>query len=376
MARAPILQETEAVPEADKLEGFPHPRETPVLFGHAAAEAAFAEQFASGRVHHAWLLGGREGIGKATLAYKIARYALAAPHERGKADAGEGPLAVPSNSIAARQVRVLSHPGLLLIRRPWEPKTKRFISSIPVDEVRRLKSFFAHSAAPDMWRVVIVDQADELNNGAANALLKSLEEPPQRALFLLITSQPGRLLPTIRSRCRRLEMASIGDSHLRAAAGAALVAAGVEPIADATWPRLIAGSQGSVRRLLALTRADGTSLQGKVAALVASLPKLDWAGVHSVADEVTGSGAEQRFEQFFALLMDIIARLVRARVVGDGVADDVRLAQRVVPAGGVATWAELWETVHARKAETMALNLDRKALILETFAQMQAAARG
>ena len=378
MARAPVMQEIEAIPEADKLEGFVHPRETVQLFGHAAAETAFAEQFAGGRVHHAWLLAGREGIGKATLAYRIARYALATPGERGQGRAEDGPLSVPANSTAARQVRVLSHPGLLVIRRPWDPKTKRFISSIPVDEVRRLKSFLIHSAGPDAWRVVIVDQADELNVNAANALLKSLEEPPQRALFLLITSQPGRLLPTIRSRCRMLDLAALGEADLRAAVDATLAAAGTDPVDPALWPRLSAGAQGSVRRLLALTRGDGVGLQGKVATLLGSLPKLDWTLVHAVADEVTGAGADQRFEQFFSLLTDQIARLARARALGaddaERAGDEHRLAQRIVPADGLVAWAELWANVQARKAETLALNLDKKALILETFAQLQAAA--
>ena len=182
MARAPQLQEIEATPEADRLEGFPHPRETQRLAGHLAAQQAVRQAFAEGRVHHAWLLAGREGIGKATLGYRIARFVLARPEER-----AEGTLDVPPGSVAARQVTALSHPGLLVLRRPWDAKAKRHTTSIPVDEVRRLKSFLAHSAGPGAWRVVIVDQADELNTNAANALLKSLEEPPPNALFLLVS---------------------------------------------------------------------------------------------------------------------------------------------------------------------------------------------
>jgi DNA polymerase-3 subunit delta' len=376
MARAPVVRESESEPEADRLEGFAHPRDNQILVGHDEAAAAFASQFGTGRTHHAWLIAGREGIGKATLAYHIARYALASPLER-SAGAGNGwVLGVPPTSTAARQVRAMSHPGLLVIRRPWDQKAKRFIATIPVDEVRRLKSFLAHSAGQDAWRVVIVDQADELNTNAANALLKSLEEPPARALFLLVTSQPGRLLPTIRSRCRRLDLAPLGPTELKHAATAAIAAAGGDAVADDRWPTLIAGAQGSVRRLLALTRSDGAGVQGKVGALIATLPKLDWLQVHALADEITGPGAEQRFEQFFVLLMDEIARLVRTQVTGVGAPDTSRLAARIVGGDGVATWAELWETVTVRKAEAAALNLDRKALILETFAQMQTAAGG
>ena len=162
-----------------------------------------AEAFASGRMHHAWLLAGRAGIGKATLAYRLARHVLARPDER---DHSGKSLEVPTDSAAARQVAALSHPGLLVLRRPYDTKSKRFVSAIPVDEVRRLKSFLGLTSGENAWRVVIVDTADELNLNAANALLKSLEEPPRRALFMLVASEPSGLLPTIRSRCRRLDL--------------------------------------------------------------------------------------------------------------------------------------------------------------------------
>ena len=382
MARAPVVQEIEAPPEADRLDGFPHPRMTAQLFGHVAPQQAMAQAFAAGRVHHAWLIAGPRGIGKATLAYQIARYALARPEERGlgvaAAGGGGSPLAVAPLSVAGRQVRALSHPGLMLIRRPWEPKGKRLMASITVDEVRRLKSFLTHSAAPDTWRVVIVDQADELNINAANALLKSLEEPPARALFLLVSSEPGRLLTTIRSRCRRVQLEPLGPEDLRRAAEAAMATADEPPKlpADGEWARLMVAAQGSVRRLLALAETDGAKLNDKMRGLVGLLPKVDWSQIHSLSDELVGPGAEQRFEQFFTQLLDFVGRLVRARAVDREDSDDGRLAARLIPAHGLATWAELWETVHAKKAETLALNLDRKSLILETIARMQAAARG
>ena len=374
MARAPVLQEIEAQPEADRLEPFAHPRVTARPMGHGKAEAAFAQAFGAGRVHHGWLITGREGIGKATLAYAMARFALAKPEERGHGDAG--PLSVPPDSVAARQVRALSHPGLLVLRRPWDHKSKRHLSVIPVDEVRRLRSFLAHSAGPQAWRVVIVDQADELNIAAANALLKSLEEPPPRALFLLVSSEPGRLLTTIRSRCRRLDLGALAPADLKTAAIAALAAAGLDPPAEKDWPRLTGLAQGSVRRLLALAQSDGAKLAERVHGLLGTLPKVDWPLVHLFADDVTAPGAEHRFEQAFAMLMEAVARLVRARALGGGAGEEDRLAARIIPAHSTATWAELWESLLVRKAELDALNLDRKSLILETFARFEAAAKG
>lgn len=373
MARAPLVQDIETLPEADRLEGFPHPRETDALVGHRAVENAIAEGFSAGRTHHAWLLTGPEGIGKATLAYKIARYALAAPGERGVLK-GE-PLSVAPGSVAARQVRALSHPGLLVIRRPYDPKAKRFPQTIPVDEVRRLRGFLAHAATKGSWRVVIVDQADELNINAANALLKSLEEPPPNALFLLISSEPGRLLTTIRSRCRRLALSPIAGPFLRAAAGAALAAGNQGEIADEDWPALERLAEGSVRRLLWLCGSDGVRLFTRGERLIAGLPRIDWTEVHSLADELTASAAEQRYETFLDLLLAHIARLVRAAAGGATDGAEAATAARVIPPGGLASWAQLWETLLARKAEVQALNLDRKTLLLETFARLEAIAR-
>jgi DNA polymerase III subunit delta' len=215
---------------------------------------------------------------------------LARPDERGAG--GGGPLSVPSNSIASRQVKALSHPGLLVIRRPWDPKAKRFTTSIPVDEVRRLKSYLAHAASPGAWRVVIVDQADELNINAANALLKSLEEPPPRALFLLISSEPGRLLTTIRSRCRRLELQPLEGHALRQAVAATYAAAGAEGPPEPQWERLDMLAHGSVRRALVLSGSDGLKLYDKILSQIGLLPKVDWQQVHGLADELTGAGAD------------------------------------------------------------------------------------
>ena len=126
MARAPALQEIEAVPEADRLDDAPHPRQTQVLHGHEWAEKQMAATFATGRMHHGWLIAGPSGIGKATLAYRLARHILAKPGER---DPAGQSLAVAPETTAARQVLALSHPGLLLIRRPWDAKGKRFTAA-------------------------------------------------------------------------------------------------------------------------------------------------------------------------------------------------------------------------------------------------------
>lgn len=378
MARAPAVLEIEVLPEADRLDGFPHPRETRVLFGHEAAERELAAALASGRIHHAWLLAGPEGIGKATLAYRFAAFALSNSSER---DASSANLALPEKATSLRMVRALSHPGLLVIRRPWDQKSKRFGATIPIDEVRKLRSFLAHTAGggdrpgEPVQRVVIVDQADELNVSSANALLKSLEEPPARTVFLLITSQPGRLLPTIRSRTRMLPLGALGPEHLRQAAEQALETAGLKKPAESDWPRLLDLARGSVRRVLELTTSDGLKLAQRVDAILNSLPKLDWAAAHALADDLAGAANEGRLEVFFNLLLDRVTRLARSAATGEGDPAEVELARRLIPEGRLASWAELWETVVREKAQALALNLDRKTLVLETLSRLEGASR-
>jgi DNA polymerase III subunit delta' len=372
MARAPAQDNDEALPEADRFDAYPHPRETRSLMGHAAAERELAEAFASGRMHHAWLIIGPEGVGKATLAYRLARHVLARPAER---DATGGSLEIAPDAATTRLIRALSHPALLVLRRPYDVRTKRHAVSIPVDEVRRLKSFLGLTAAEGTWRVVIVDAADELNVNAANALLKSLEEPPKRALFLLIASQPSRLLPTVRSRCRRLNLAPLSGGALRQAVEAALTATEMEMLDADRWPLLERLAEGSVRRALLLAGSGGLELYERIAAVLAGLPQVDWPAAHALADQLAMPANAQRFEAFFDLLLELIGRLVHARALGCTRAPEAALAGRLIAEARLPAWAALWEDVGRERADAVLLNLDKRALVLGTFAKLESVAQ-
>src|SRR5262249_26338227 len=191
--------------------------------------------------------------------------------------------------------------------------SKRHAASIPVDEVRRLKAFLGLTAGEGAWRVVIVDTADELNVNAANALLKSLEEPPTRGLFLLIASEPSRLLPTIRSRCRRLDLEPLASGPLRTATEAALTSADQSTPGAQNWPLLERLAEGSARRALQLSGSGALELYRRIEALFSTLPNVDWTDVHALSDQLSLAANEQRFEVFYDLLLDLLARLVRAR---------------------------------------------------------------
>jgi DNA polymerase-3 subunit delta' len=378
MARAPrspgnqAAQETEALPEGDRLAEFPHPRETREFIGHAAAEEMLAQAFAGGRLHHAWLIAGPAGIGKATLAYRMARHVLARPEER---DPARKSLAVPHESSAARQIAQLAHPGLLVLRRPYDLSRKRLLSVISVDEVRKLRAFLGHTAEAGGWRVVIVDSADELNPNAANALLKSLEEPPPRALFLLVTAQPSGLLPTIRSRCRRLDLQPLDRESLRRAVDTAMTAAGIKPPSAGKWLQLERLADGSVRAALQLA-TGGIELNERIEQIFSRLPTIDWRALHTLADSLVLDAQEQRYEMFFSLVLDLLARLARIGASGRGEPEDLALAARLVPPARLPAWAAMWQEILRDKADARELNLDRKALIVRTFVRIEAASRG
>ena len=218
-----------------------------------------------------------------------------------------------------RKVAALSHPNLLVIRRAWNEKSKRYAQMIGVDEVRRLRAFLGTTAGEGSWRVVIVDRADELNQNAANALLKALEEPPPRTLFLLISSAEGRLPVTIRSRARTLRVSALGKEDLTEAVRAALDRDGQEVDAK-TLATALALSEGSVRRALELVSSEGIELYAEIAAALAALPEIDGARLHRNVERLAGMAETERLE----LYLCAAARADRAAdpLHGDGRGSD------------------------------------------------------
>jgi DNA polymerase-3 subunit delta' len=363
MSAAAERSRTEPI-EPDRLDPFSTPREVDRVFGHDAAAAEFESALRSGRMHHAWLLVGPEGVGKATLAYRFARTVLAHGEKAEAQDVrGEHPV--------FRKVAGLSHPNLLLIRRSWIEKTKRYSQWISVDEVRRLRAFLGNTAGEASWRVVIVDRADELNQNAANALLKALEEPPPRTLFLLIANAEGRLPVTIRSRTRVLRVPGLDDEPLEQAVRAALDRDGVKANAK-DLALSLALSQGSVRRALELVSSKGIELYDQILETVAALPDLDGGALHKQAERLSGVNDTERLELYFALLLGLMERLIRFTATGEGATEPERkLAKRFVFKDNLAHWAEAWESISEAKSEAFALNLDRSLLLLNAWFRLQ-----
>lgn len=371
MTRRPrevAIEAEAAVPEADRLEGFPHPRETMDLVGQTKAEQALLAAWRSGHLHHAWLLTGPEGVGKATLAYRFARFLLAGAPEDSLVPRLD--LAVPPTLPAVRQIVAQAHPGLLVIRRPYDQKNKRLTTSIPVDEVRRLKDFLALTADEGAWRIVIVDRADEMNVNAANALLKSLEEPPPRTLFLLVTAEPGRILRTIRSRARRLELNPLSATDLERVLTPLRVAADEPPLPTAETTTLATLSGGSVRKALQLTSGNALGLYErllKIAGAAKPAPE-----ILKLVEQVPATGSDTApFLTILDLLEGLMGRLARQASTGEGALPaEARLAARLTDADRLATWAELWETIGRVRADALALQLDRKAILVDLLTRL------
>ncbi len=376
MSRTPTKAETKdgALPEADRLDEFAHPREVSEYFGHGAAEQALLDAFNANHLHHAWLFTGPEGIGKATLAYRFARFLLAHGSQGNEETGG---MAIPTEHPVFGQVAALSHPNLLVLRRAWQPDRKRLATAITVSEARRLRRFFGHTAGGDSaWRVVIIDRADELNGAAANALLKNLEEPPARCVFVLVCSAPGRLPITIRSRCRTLGFSPLGESELEAAVSNAFENAQMKLPDTGRMQAALPLAQGSVGRALQLLGAGGEDMHSRLVGLLGTLPDLDYQAVHGLADKLAAPGAEASYELFFSITQEVFARMVTHAATGNGaIAGEEALAARLKSPRALAQWASLWETVRRAKAQADALNLDRKNLVLGTFFRLEQTAR-
>ncbi len=349
------IENAEALPEADRADGCPHPRGVYSLLGHETAEARFLKAMRSGRMHHAWLLIGPKGIGKATLAYRMARKLL------GGQSLLSTSLDIPESDEISQRVEALTHGNLFLLRRPYDAKLKRFRQDIPVDRVREVSGFFQETAAETgTWRVCIIDSADELNRNSENAILKLLEEPPSKTLFILISSAPGRLLPTIRSRCMALELRAVPDDQI------------------AAW--LSEHGRGSHDLIDAAVRLS-RGAPGKALALVQNADVV----LRSISDYVqslgqTASDVDMSIAKRLAEKRNVISR----ELFWDGL-DDTIHALAIHAATGqyfgpfspanVKRSPKIWQANHARlrdvrRAEA-AINLDKTATMFELLSSIR-----
>jgi DNA polymerase-3 subunit delta' len=365
MARAPAV--VEEIIAYDRVEGWPAPEERADWFGDKVAERALLDAYRGGRIHHAWLIGGPKGVGKATLAYRFARFVLANPDPRVPEVARASDLAVPADHPVFRKVAARGHPNLLILERPWDFERRTFRTQLLVDEIRKTVAFFGTTGGEEGWRIAIVDPADDMNDNAANALLKALEEPPQRALFLLTSHAPGQLLPTIRSRTRRLNLAALPTQAIVRA----LQESPADADADPADVRLAAAlSDGSLRRAIVLLEGEGLALYRSFVKLVARLPEIDIGAMHTFADRVSG----YRDDEAWTVFRDLLAGWLNRRVRREAEPEDAALPA-AAQAASLERWAEVWENLTALSADTDEYNLDRKRTVLSILMSLARATR-
>jgi DNA polymerase III subunit delta' len=323
----------------------PEPRANSILLGHEAAEATLLDAWRGGRLHHAWLISGPDGVGKATLAYRFARRLLAGMDG--------STLALDPAHPVFRRVAAGSHADLHTVERAYDEKRKRMRTQIAVEDVRKIGGFMSLTPAEGGWRVAIVDGAEELNQAAANALLKVLEEPPQRAILLLVCSAPGRLLPTIRSRCRRLRL-----MPLEADAMERLLVEYLPALPDDERSRLATLAEGSPGRALALAEEEGIAISALVDQVLAALPELGAMRAYEVADAL--GRREDAFTTFMDLLRAALAAAVRDVVRGRADPEQSRL----VGLRPLAAWGDVWHALTRLQGETERFALDRRQAIV------------
>jgi DNA polymerase-3 subunit delta' len=337
--------------KAETPPSVPHPKETTGLFGHREAEMALLNAYRSGRIPHAWLIGGAQGIGKATLAYRMARFILTHPDPLASAVQRADSLNVDDKDPVARRIAAEAHGGLLVLQRTANDKgVMRTV--ITVDETRETISFFGSTAAAEGWRVCIVDTVDELNPNAANALLKILEEPPRRSLFLLVSHAPGRVLPTILSRCRRLPLRPLETSDVVQAASRATGLSSNDP----SLLEACETAEGSVARALTLLGGDAVKLHHKTAALLATLPRVDPRELHALGEALGGSD-----KVALATFVDSVERWVSARLRAENPNAELPRLARL---------AEVWEKINRAARDTAEYNLERKPLVFSVFGML------
>ncbi len=362
--------------EPDRAGDAPHPRETRQLFGQQAAEEQFLSACRSGRLHHAWMIAGPLGVGKATLAWRIARFLLASAHDAATGEDWHSPpiesLEVRADHPVARRIAALSEPTLTLVRRAADPRSARLRQQITVGEIRSLTAFFALSSSEGLPLVAIIDSADEMNANAANALLKLLEEPPPNAYLLLVSHSPYALLPTIRSRCSTLKCRPLRNSDLQQA----LAATGVREAGDqAALAELAAGSVGVAVRL---QMVEGLAVYKELLELMEGAPGIHRTKAAEFAAACDGPAMSHRYDASVSSILRMLARLSKFAAgarSAEAVAGETNCFARLCGGSDAPwIWAELAAEFFARASHSKEVNLDPFSVVLDMLLEVDRSA--
>lgn len=361
----------------------PSPRDNPYLIGHEAAEATLLQAFRNRRLHHAWLITGPRGIGKATLAFRFARFLLA----NGNHQSEHPPLALLGEEVTAglhvapehpvfKRIASGGHADLISVSRRVNEKTGRLRPEILVEDIRAIANLLAHTSAEGGWRIVVVDAAEDMSRSSANALLKVLEEPPPQSIFLLVSHAPGQVLPTVRSRCRQLALRPLTHSVTLT-----LLRRYCPAVAPDEADRLAYLCQGSIGLALLLRDRDGLALHQTMLQLIRKLPDLDLLALNQLGDQVGSSGADDKFLMMRDFFRGLMAHLVRTAAVPEqehgstSGREEHSVLAHLAPSASLDRWLEVWEKTHRLLACAETATLDRKQVVFDLFLTLQSAVR-
>ena len=342
---------TYEVPEADRADGCLHPRSVYDLVGHGEVEQQFAGLLEQNRLHHAWLLSGPSGIGKATLAYRMIRRVL------GGIPRTQGALDVPASDPIAKRIESLGHGDFNLVRRPYDEKTKKIRAEIPVSEARKISGFFTRMASEGGWRVCLIDGIDEMNRNASNAVLKTLEEPPEKALLILLTKSPGQLLPTIRSRCLHAPLRAVPMEDLKN------WLAGKTENAQATdIEAAIKLSSGAPGKALALIQNADTVLR-PLGNFMNSFPNGNTRLLHTISDMLALAKANVSYQLFW----EALEVTIKAQAIYGGTGEWTSAYKPMALGHDLKTWLRLSTELKNMRAAQSGLNMNKKTVLLQAL---------
>ena len=377
-----MSSDDDSIPTADVIEGAKHPSEAAEVIGHQHAENLFVDALNEGRLHHAWMITGPKGIGKATFAWRLAKYLLcSAIKEDGPSLFGDTPefiqnLDIDPDHPILRRIQAGSEGRLSVVRRPYDAKRKAFKAQITIEEIRKLTSFFPLSAADGGRRVVIIDAADDMNVNAANALLKVLEEPPKHTILLLISHQHSRLLPTIRSRCRTLRLGALNQSDIDAVL--AIQDLEINAHEMGALSTLSAGSAGEAIRL---AQYNGPVVYQQILGLIAQAPKIDRPSAIKFAEQYAGRTSSEDLDILALMFARVLSRLAIFGATGNAPAPlvhsgEIEMFSKLCPMPQFAQdWAELCQDLSNRFKHGRAVNLDPVALVLDMIFKIEQCAK-
>ncbi|WP_455481354.1 DNA polymerase III subunit delta' [Bartonella sp. B12(2025)] len=330
----------ESLRQYDDIDAVLSPSQNNTIFGHEAARHFFVKMCKEGRLHHALLFEGERGIGKATLAFHLAWNILSSQ---------KGDFLQPEyNSIIWRRIMQGIHPGLLYISRRFDLKTQKFKTGILIDDIRDILHFLNQTSQDSGWRIVIIDSADDMNRNAANAVLKMLEEPPAKTLFILITHSLGRLLPTIRSRCQQISLRPLHDDAMKQVI--THIFSNHVMIDEKALEMIIKKSKGNPRKAALLIYHGGLEIIKTIDALLEK-SVCNLSTTHTFAQTLSSPSSGIQFQQFCDEILDKIQKKA------------IMLAEK-----GNLTFskkcAQAWEEIHQEVREIQLFNLDKKQFII------------